>query len=680
MSTASKAWRSIGLVGVVVLGIATTVGSGGGDPGSDERMVQLFACGSTVNAGGTSQTVQENDSAGFGWSYDNGSGSLINVVQTTWQWRRLDPGGASTTVATGSCQSTCDPIKVGYTFPHTVFRRDDGAQFIADVTFQCASGLPHTTSTPTVVLHVTPGAPAWIDVDSQGKPTQPADLIVPVGAHADFIATAFGDNTYQWQRSNDAGATWTDVAGATDWALSIANVQASDDAALLRLRATSRSGGQTIVSRAALLSVGGLAPTFDAVLDATAIAMSQGGRQTVKLTLTPHNGLIGSVAIGVAGLPGGLSLTPSTVDIPGAAAVTQTLTFDADASVSTGNYPLTITATAGALQRQLQLQLTLVVAPDFSVQASATVLVLAPGHQIDVDVILTPTNGRTGVVDLSPQNVPAALTITPPAPKVAIGGPLPVTQTFTVKLDSAAPTGGNYTFEIAASVAATHHAVTISVGTQPPAGAFIQVGSDIFDTLESLTKNGTGYNAKVDVGLGQFGVFLDSTGPTNVYAGSGHDTSIFVFTNNSATPVVLAAGELKFVVEGSYHTVNGGFLASLAALSIFTTASGANPTASLGHTVRGTQSSPSDVGQTVSGGATIDVIQADATALKAQLLAPQLTIPAGGALFVTPLLSVTTVIGGDSVDFLTVPAKLCLTLPPGMTLESNFKVPMNWCH
>jgi len=667
-------------VGVVVLGIASTVGSGGGGSDQDRGSLDLFACGTTVSAGGTSETVQENDSAGFGWHYNTGSGETINVVQTTWQWRRLDPGGGSATVASGSCQSMCDLTSVGYTIPHTVFRRDDGAQFRADVTFQCASGILHTTSTPTVALHVTPGAPAWIDVDSQGQPTQPADLIVPVGAHADFIAKAFGDNTYQWQRSNDGGATWTDVAGATDWALSLANVQAADDSALLRLGASSRSGGQTIVSRAALLSVSGLAPTFDAALDATAIAIAQGGRQTVKLTLTPHNGLIGSVAIAVAGLPAGLSLTPSTVDIPGAAAVTQTLTFDADASVSTGNYPLTISATAAALQRQLQLQVTLVVAPDFSVQASATTLVLAPGHQIDVDVILTSTNGLAGVVALNPQNVPAALTITPPAPKVAIGGPLPVTQTFTVKLDAAAPTGGNYAFEIAASVAATHHAVTINVATQPPAGGFIQVNFDVFDTLDSLTKTGTGYNAKVDLGLGQFGVFLDSTGPINVYAGTGHVAPVFVFTNNSATPVVLAAGDLKFVVDGTYRTVNGGFLASQAILSVFTTGSGANPTASLGHAVRGTQSSPSDVGKTVSGGATIDVIQADATALKAQLLMPQLMIPAGGALSVAPTLAATNVIGGDSIDFLTVPAKLCLTLPPGMTLESNIKVPMNWCH
>jgi hypothetical protein len=66
---------------------------------------------------------------------------------------------------------------------------------------------------------------------------------------------AYGDNTYQWQRSNDDGVHWVDVAGATDWALNVGNVQTADDAALFRLRVANRVSNLTLVSRAARLTV-----------------------------------------------------------------------------------------------------------------------------------------------------------------------------------------------------------------------------------------------------------------------------------------------------------------------------------------------------------------------------------------------------------------------------------------
>lgn len=265
MSAATKAWRSIGLPGVVVLGIATAVGSGGGGP------EQQLVCGATVTV--SDVKVEEGTSATLAWDFDASSGNpaLSNISQTSWQWFRQDPAGnwmplSATPI---SCPGACDSSDAGsatdprrYETPPTVFKRDDGAKFKVAITLACASN--HQTDPDPVTLHVTAGTtPKWVDVDAQGQSTRPADVAVSVDATASFTAMAFGDNTYQWERSTDGGTTWAAIAGANDWTLDFTNVQQADDAALFHLIATNRTGSsQRIVSRAARLTVN--ASLFDA--------------------------------------------------------------------------------------------------------------------------------------------------------------------------------------------------------------------------------------------------------------------------------------------------------------------------------------------------------------------------------------------------------------------------------
>lgn len=84
--------------------------------------------------------------------------------------------------------------------------------------------------------------------------TQPSDVTVAAGTAAAFSCAADAAVVaYQWQRSNDGGSTWNDVAGATTASLSLASPQPADNGSRLRCRATNSAG--TVFSDAAVLTV-----------------------------------------------------------------------------------------------------------------------------------------------------------------------------------------------------------------------------------------------------------------------------------------------------------------------------------------------------------------------------------------------------------------------------------------
>jgi hypothetical protein len=74
---------------------------------------------------------------------------------------------------------------------------------------------------------------------------------------ASFTAAASiqsGSVTYQWQRSVDAGATWSDISGATSATLSLTGLTTADNGARYRV-AASATGSTTVYSQAAILTV-----------------------------------------------------------------------------------------------------------------------------------------------------------------------------------------------------------------------------------------------------------------------------------------------------------------------------------------------------------------------------------------------------------------------------------------
>lgn len=89
--------------------------------------------------------------------------------------------------------------------------------------------------------------------------TQPANASVNEGETATFTVAATvtqgATATYQWQKSDDAGANWADVAGATSASHTTGVLTNADDDADQYRVVVSVTGGTDVTSSAATLSV-----------------------------------------------------------------------------------------------------------------------------------------------------------------------------------------------------------------------------------------------------------------------------------------------------------------------------------------------------------------------------------------------------------------------------------------
>ncbi|WP_369632983.1 hypothetical protein [Variovorax sp. V512] len=83
--------------------------------------------------------------------------------------------------------------------------------------------------------------------------TQPSDTTVGQGVAATLKVQAVRATAYQWQRSVDGGASWSDVAGATGNSFTTAAGQLADSGQQLRVQVTGGNG--SVTSHAATLTV-----------------------------------------------------------------------------------------------------------------------------------------------------------------------------------------------------------------------------------------------------------------------------------------------------------------------------------------------------------------------------------------------------------------------------------------
>ena len=385
---------------LALLGCAVLALAGCGGNSDDSPFLSQYGCGTTIHVAHADLTVNDGDAIDVSISFDDPLGtSARNAQRIVLQWYRLSPGG-TWTAHRGPIVMPLDIDEFTRPTMHdapAVFGRDNGAKYKAQVTYTCATG-DHFAESESTTVQVTPAATRWVNVDGQGQPVDPSDVSVAVGATANFAAMAYGNNVYQWQRSPDGGTTWADLPGMTDWTLTVGPVQAGDDGTLFRLLAHDASAAAPIVSRAARLTVTSLPPTYDATLAAATLAVDAGGQGTVDFTVTPANGFTGMVAVGATGLPAGVTVSPTSLAVAGAGAVTQTLTFTVPANTPAGDYAGTITASSGAIQKQLAL--------DFVVRAPAATCVGA-GTVHAAPIVASESWSAAG----SPHHVPAQLIV-----------------------------------------------------------------------------------------------------------------------------------------------------------------------------------------------------------------------------------------------------------------------------
>jgi hypothetical protein len=182
----------------------------------------------------------------------------------TLQWQRSADGSSWSNI----------PGATGNSYTLSVADEGDAVRLLVtasnpDATVSAASG-------PTSTVQASAPADTTAPVVT-GTPQRSSNLIATVGAWSG-IGNSY---TCQWQRSTDGGNTWTDIAGATGWAYTVA---VADEGAELRARvtATNADGPATAPSAPTAPAVGAppvntTAPTVaGAALRGTALASTEG--------------------------------------------------------------------------------------------------------------------------------------------------------------------------------------------------------------------------------------------------------------------------------------------------------------------------------------------------------------------------------------------------------------------
>jgi len=163
--------------------------------------------------------------------------TALGTPPFSYQWQRSGDGGASFIDIPGATASS-------YTTAATVLATDNGARVRVIV-----SNLEGATTSVAALLTVA------ASIVPPSITQQPQDVSVAAGADATFTVVAIGTNvSYQWQRSNDGGTTFADIAGATNASVTLVGVQASDNNAQFRARVSNGLG--TVTSNVARLAVG----------------------------------------------------------------------------------------------------------------------------------------------------------------------------------------------------------------------------------------------------------------------------------------------------------------------------------------------------------------------------------------------------------------------------------------
>lgn len=207
---------------VAVIGTANSVTS---------SAVALTVAATVVAPAITVDAASQSVTAGANVSFS------VTATGTTpaYQWQSSSDGAAWSDISGASGATlTLTAVSVG----------DNGRQFRAIVSNSAGS----VTGGAAILQVVTAPAAAAVAMP-------PASLSVQAPAAATFAAAVTGSPapTLQWQQSTDAGATFTDIGGATGSSYTLAATALSDNGKRFRIVATNASG--TATSSAATLTV-----------------------------------------------------------------------------------------------------------------------------------------------------------------------------------------------------------------------------------------------------------------------------------------------------------------------------------------------------------------------------------------------------------------------------------------
>jgi hypothetical protein len=190
-----------------------------------------------------------------------------------------------------------------------------------------------------------------------------------------------------------------------------------------------------------------------------------GTAQNMAVTANALHGFSGSVGVSLAGMPAGVTASPSTVMLtPG---VAQSVSVAANEDAATGDATITLTGKAGSLTHADAVPVK-IAAPDFSVSVSPANLALVTGGSGQpVSVTVSAQFGLRGNLIVRPSGLPSGVTANP-SKLIMAPGSLPQTVTLTAANNA---TLGNATITFTAAsgtrTRTTTLALTVAAASNP---------------------------------------------------------------------------------------------------------------------------------------------------------------------------------------------------------------------
>ncbi len=216
-----------------------------------------------------------------------------------------------------------------------------------------------TTVTPCTSTTAT--IPVTVNTPVTGLTVSPATRAVCLGGSTTFTASTTGGSpvAYQWQRSTDAGATWTNITGATSATLTVSNVTSAMTGYRYRVTTTGNACAAATSTTFGTLTVNALP---NVTLASSVVNLVPGRTTTVTGTSTPAaatNGwswtLNGTAITGTGNtqsvsIDGMGSYQATVTDVNGCVNTSNQLVIGAEASDKLWIYP---NPTPGAFQVRL---------------------------------------------------------------------------------------------------------------------------------------------------------------------------------------------------------------------------------------------------------------------------------------------------------------------------------------
>ncbi|HEV2664411.1 MAG TPA: hypothetical protein VG324_05850 [Blastocatellia bacterium] len=147
-------------------------------------------------------------------------------------------------------------------------------------------------------------------------------------------------------------------------------------------------------------------PNFTLSASPSILTVNRGASAASTITISRSGGFPSGVTLSATGLPSGVTATFNPPSTTGGAS---TLTLAASSAAATGTVNVTINGSGGGLSRSTTLTLT-VNAPDFTLAANPSSLIVSPGASGASTITINRTGGFAGSVALSASGLPSGVT------------------------------------------------------------------------------------------------------------------------------------------------------------------------------------------------------------------------------------------------------------------------------